>query len=60
MNQSFLELQAKDKLKQLRDEGQRSQAYKRSQQGLPVARRSLLRFAVAAPIVLALVLIWAR
>ena len=59
MNQYFYEHQAREKLGQLRTEGQLSQAYNRSK--LPAAAsRSLPRFIAVAVSVLAAILIWAR
>ena len=60
MNQYFVEHQAREKLGQLRKEGQLSQAYHRSKRSSPNAPRSLPRFIAVAVSVLAAILIWAR
>jgi hypothetical protein len=59
MNQYFYEHQAREKLGQLRKEGQLSQALNRSK--LPAAAsRSLPRFIAVAVSLLSAILIWAR
>lgn len=60
MNQSFLELQAKEKLATFRREGQRSQAFHRSNMGRTSFGRPLRYMAIAVASILSIILIIAR
>ena len=60
MNQHFYEHQAREKLGQLRAEGQLSQAVNRSKHASPATPRSLPRIIAVAVSVLAAILLWAR
>ena len=60
MNQYFYEHQVREKLAQLRKEGQISQAYSRNKLPRAAVSRSLPRFIAVAVSLVAAVLIWAR
>ena len=60
MNQYFYEHQAREKLGQLRAEGQLSQAFHRSKQRSSAADRTVSRLIAVAASLLAVILILAR
>jgi hypothetical protein len=59
MNQYFYEHAAREKLGQLRKEGQLSQAFNRTRLPSKATSRSVLRFIAVASSLLAVILIWA-